>query len=217
MILLSHIIDSQTPSYGDRDKFIIEESSRIIQGASANSSKWTFSTNHIGTHIDMPRHFFDEGQTLTDVPIDFWFSEKVQLIDVPCTKAKLIEINDLKSDINSLTEVLLIRTNYEKFRKTDKYWNDNPGLSPNLGRWIRKNRPAIKIVGFDFISLTSWKNRAVGKESHRAFLDPTTEGQAICIVEDMKLSVVKTNINKLIIAPLFVLDGDGGMVTVFAI
>ena len=58
MILLSHILNSDTPSYGNRDRFIIEEPSQISEGASANSSKWTFSTNHLGTHIDMPKHFF---------------------------------------------------------------------------------------------------------------------------------------------------------------
>ena len=54
MILLSHFLDSVTPTYGNRDKLTINEISEIQKGASANSSKWNFLTNHIGTHIDAP-------------------------------------------------------------------------------------------------------------------------------------------------------------------
>jgi len=120
-ILLSHIFDQDTPSYGNRDRFSIEGISEISKGATANSTKWSFSTNHLGTHIDMPKHFFEKGQTLTDVPIDFWCSDKVQLIDVPCLDAKLIELDHINEIINLETEILLIRTGYEKFRKKEKY------------------------------------------------------------------------------------------------
>lgn len=214
--LLSHILNSETPSYGNRDRFTIEEISEISKGASANSSKWIFNTNHLGTHIDMPKHFFDNGATITDIPLDFWIANSVQLIEAPCLSAKLIELEHLNKDINDDTELLLIRTGYEKYRNHDKYWNDNPGLSENLGLWLRKNKPNIKIVGFDFISLTSWKYREHGKNSHRAFLNPESEGHAICIIEDLKLSTIQGNIKKVIIAPLFVEDGNGGMVTIFA-
>lgn len=215
MILLSHIIDSETPSYGNREKFIVEDLSRIADGSSANSSKWTFTTNHIGTHIDMPKHFFEEGQTLTDVTVDFWFSDKVQLIDVPCTDAKLIESDHLTDDINNKTEILLIRTGYEKYRKTDKYWNDNPGLSASFGTWLRKKRPTIKIVGFDFLSLTSWKFRNEGKFAHQVFLDSSVEGNPICIIEDMALHNFKSQIKKIVVSPVFVQNTNGSPVTVF--
>lgn len=215
MILLSHIINLETPSYGNNEKFIVEELSRIVDGSSANSSKWTFSTNHLGTHIDMPKHFFENGPTITDVPIDFWFSDKVQLIDIPCSEAILIEIDHFAEDISDETEILLIRTEYEKYRKTNKYWNDNPGLSANMGIWLRKNRPNIKIVGFDFISLTSWKFRNEGKLAHQVFLDPYAEGKPICIIEDMALQILKSQIKRIVISPVFVQSTNGSPVTVF--
>jgi arylformamidase len=216
IILLSHILDKNTPTYGDRDAFFIEENSEISKGDTANSSKWVFSTNHLGTHIDMPRHFFEEGKTLTDVPLDFWFSEKVQLIDIPCSNANLIEIEHLKSKIYIKTEVLLLRTGYDKYRNKDKYWNNNPGLSANLGVWLRKNFSNIKIIGFDFISLSSWKFREEGKKAHQTFLDPNGEGFPICVIEDMFLSGIKNYVNKIIIAPLFIDNSNGSPVTVFA-
>jgi len=217
MILLSHIIEPETPTYGNRDSFIIEGSSQIADGSSANSSKWTFTTNHLGTHIDMPKHFFEEGYTITDVPLNFWISDKVQVIEVPCTEAKLIEIKQLSKEINNETEILLIKTGYEKFRNTDKYWNDNPGLLANMGTWLRKNRPNIKIIGFDFISLSSWKFKEEGKEAHRVFLNPKGTGDPICIIEDMSLCNISDLIKKIIISPVFVKCTNGSPVTIFAI
>jgi arylformamidase len=216
MILLSHILDTETPTYGQRDCFIIEETSQIKSGDSVNSSRWTFTTNHLGTHIDMPKHFYENGQSLTDVPVDFWCSDKVQLVDIPCSEARLIEESDSPKGIDYKTEVLLIRTGYEQYRQTDKYWNDNPGLSANLGKWLRENRPMIKIVGFDFISLTSWKYREEGKKAHQSFLDPNGESHAICVIEDMSLLKAGTAIGFIVIAPIFVESGNGGIVTVFA-
>jgi len=216
LVLLSHVFDNDTPSYGNRDRISIEQISEISKGETANSTKWSFSTNHLGTHIDMPKHFFDKGQTITEVPIDFWFSDNVQLIDIPCIEAKLIESIHLFENIDFETEALFIRTGYEKFRKTNKYWNDNPGLSAGLGVWLRKNRPNIKIIGFDFISLTSWKYRSEGKLAHMAFLDPFKDGHPICIIEDMTLVNIKSTINELVVAPIFIKNSNGGPVTVFA-
>jgi kynurenine formamidase len=216
MILLSHILDSDTPTYGNRDKFIVEETSSIADGASANSSKWTFTTNHIGTHIDLPKHFFDNGQTVTDVPLGFWYSEKVQLIDVPCSTAKLIEIDDIHDEIELGTEILLIRTGYERFRKHEKYWNDNPGLSAGFGKWLKANRPNIHIVGFDFISLTSWKHKTAGKMAHHEFLNDTEINKPISIVEDMSLENITGRLINILISPIMVMGGNGSTVTVFA-
>ena len=215
-ILLSHVLDENTPTYGNRDKFVAGEKSQIKQGAGANSSTWNFSINHIGSHIDMPKHFFDNGKTLTDYNPGQWIFENVQLIDIPCTSARLIMPADFTEKPGDKTQLLLIRTNYETYRGSDKYWNDNPGLAPQLGIWLRENFPDIRAVGFDFISLTSWKFRAEGREAHRVFLDPEGSGSPLWILEDLSLERADENMTRVIVSPLFVKDGDGSPVTVFA-
>ena len=77
--LLSHIIDNSTPSYGNRDKVVIKTNSSIINGESANTSKCTFSNNHMGTHIDNPYHFCENGKktyeiSIKDINFDNWGS-----------------------------------------------------------------------------------------------------------------------------------------------
>jgi len=215
-ILLSHILDVNTPSYGGRDKLIIEHTSRIKDGKSANSSKWTFTSNHLGTHVDVPRHFFDNGKTITDYSPSEWIFYMVQVLDVPINTGRLIRIKDIDQNINKDIDLLIIRTGYEKFRKIEKYWNDNPGLAPELGVWLRKEFKDLRAIGFDFISLTSWKFRDIGKKAHRAFLDPDGKNSPIRIIEDMSLACINNEISEVIVAPLFINKSNGSPVSVFS-
>ncbi len=217
-ICLSHIISHSTPSYGNRDRVLIKDNSSIQKGETANSSSWTFTNNHIGTHIDAPYHFCEKGKKTYEIAIDDYIFNHVQLIDIPCTGAKLIGISDLEKipGLQKDIELLLIRTSFEKFRGEEKYWNDSPGISAELAGYFRKNYSRLRCIGFDFISITSWKYRAEGRESHQAFLCPEAGESIIMAIEDMSLEGVNSNLNWVIAAPLFVEDGNGGAITVFA-
>jgi kynurenine formamidase len=174
--------------------------------------------NHIGTHIDSPYHFCENGAKTFDIPVGDYFYNKVSLIDVPCTEAKLIGIDDIKLFTTILpdTELLIIRTGYEQYRGEDKYWNDNPGLAPELADYLRENYPSLRCVGFDFISLTSWKFRVEGRASHRAFLCPAEGKKFILVIEDMAIAAAHDKMELVVVAPIMVEDGNGGAVTIFA-
>ena len=214
-VLLSHILKQDTPSYGNRDKVIIRVNSCIRGGETANSSCLVLSNNHIGTHIDVPRHFSDSGKKTTDYPIGDYVFEKVQVIDLPCDGPKLIEGGDL-TGLRSDIDLLLIRTGYESKRGEDDYWNNNPGLSPDLADYLRQQCPNLRCVGFDFISVTSWQHRAEGRLAHKAFLAPEDGSREIWAIEDMSLVNAPEAIKKVVVAPLLVEDGNGTAVTVIA-
>jgi arylformamidase len=217
-ICLSHIINQEIPSYGNRDRFFIRTNSSIEKGETANSSSWFFSNNHIVTHIDVPFHFSTIGKKTYEIPIDYFFFKNCQLIDIICDGPRIIEIRDIEATqlVDSNIEMLLIRTGYEKYRNDDSYWNNNPGLSPQLANFLRVHFPSLRCVGFDFISLTSWKYRELGRKSHEEFLCPEDGSDGILVIEDMALSKVNSLIREVVVAPLFVEDGNGGAVTVFA-
>ena len=216
-ILLSHKYDNDTPTYGNRDKFEINNISKISEGHSANSSSWNLSTNHIGTHIDLPKHFYDEGTSLSDFDISEFFFHKAQMVEVKCDKAHLIEYSDIESKIDKNTDLLLIKTGYEQHRGAEKYWNDNPGLSSNLGMILREKFICLRAIGFDFISLTSWKFRDEGKKAHLQFLKKTDNFDKFIIIEDMSLKHINhsNKIQKVIVSPLFVNGANGTPATVF--
>ena len=214
-ILLSHTLNEATPSYGNRDKIIIEANSSISDGETANTSRWTFTNNHIGTHIDVPKHFSDTGKCTFDYPIGYFIFNKVAFIDLHCKGGHLIGPEDLEMmDIPSDIEFLAIRTGFENYRYEDKYWNNNPGLKSSLASYIRTKFPKLRCLGFDFISITSWLHRSEGKLAHKAFLFPENGEREILAIEDMSLLGVNKEIDQIIVSPLFMGDGNGGSVTV---
>lgn len=218
-IRLSHIISQSTPAYGDRDRIFIRDNSSIQKGDTANSSCWIFSNNHIGTHIDSPRHFAADGKKTHEFPIRDFFFDKTSLIDIRCSSGVLLGIGDVEEFVTSIpfdTELLLIRTGYEQYRSMDKYWNDSPGLAAELADFLREKFPLLRCVGFDFISLTSWNFRPEGRVSHRAFLCPEEGKRPLLVVEDMALEEINSPLKSVVIAPLMVEDGNGGAVTIFA-
>lgn len=216
-VLLSHVLKQDTPSYGNRDKVIIRVNSSIKAGETANSSCLVLSNNHIGTHIDVPRHFSIDGKRTVDYPIGDYVFDACQVIDIPRNEACLIGPDDLKDIfIRPDIELLLIRTGIENLRGQDAYWNDNPGLAPELADYLRERFPMLRCVGFDFISVTSWKHRAEGRLAHKAFLAPENGGKEIWAIEDMSLKDAPEKLNRVIVAPLLVEDGNGTAVTVIA-
>ena len=215
-LFLSFILNNSTPSYGNRDKLIISSKSKIVNGQGANTSSWSFSNNHIGTHIDTPHHFFENGKKTKDYEAGEFFYQNVFVFEKKCKEGKLISLN--KEELNSIPsniDFLIIKTGYGKFRDIEKYHNDNPGLDSSLAALLKKRFLNLKAVGFDFISLTSWNHREHGRESHKSFLGNPNN---FLIIEDMDLQKVnsQTIFNWVVVAPLRISDGNGGPVTIIA-
>lgn len=216
-VLLSHVLRQDTPSYGNRDKVVVRVNSTMKAGETANSSCWVFTNNHIGTHIDVPRHFSINGKKTTDYPIEDYVFDCCMVIDMPKNDACLLTPNDFEVfDIDEDVELLLVRTGYENLRGKDEYWNNNPGLSPNLAGYLRIRFPKLRCIGFDFISVTSWKHRDEGKLAHKEFLAPENGDREIWCIEDMSLTPAQGKLGRVVVSPLFVEDGNGACVTIIA-
>ena len=214
---LSHSLTTDTPSYGNKDEVRLVQKSSISAGDTSNTTDLRLTNNHIGTHLDMPNHFYENGKTITDIDPSEWFFEKVGLIDIECEKGRLINEADFKThEILVDTDFLIIRTGFEKFRDQDIYWNAYPGISEKACEYLRRNFANLRAVGFDFISLSSPLFKLEGKAAHRVLLDERA-GSFILIIEDMKIAHLSKNPSKIIIAPLLLEKGNGGPVTILAL
>jgi len=217
-IQLSYKIDKNTPAYGGKKGFLLKPSNQIEKGDSANTAEWTFP-NHLGTHIDFPYHFHQNGQTVEDFPTDFWFikKDKTQIINVDLPEEELLikpeYIN--KDNINFDAEFIIFKTGIGKYRSEDRYWEFNPGISVELADWIQDKFKKIKIIGLDSISISSWQHRDVGRHVHKKLLDPK---KPVLFIEDMDLSQINedTVFKNIVIAPIMVKKSDGGPVTILA-
>jgi len=214
-IYLSHTLSEETVGYGGKREFRATQTLSISKGNSCNQSEWQFS-NHIGTHIDAPFHFSNQGLTLDQYPADFWIFNSPQLCVLDVAASEIIGVGSWCEEITPQTDLLLLKTGFEAKRESQDYWAHNPGLSPELGKWLRQHRLNLRLVGLDFISVTSYDHRPLGKIAHHAFLHESNPGRPLLVVEDMKLSELAGNPNRVLIAPLRVKSSDGGPVTVLA-
>ena len=214
-ISLSHWINENTPSYNNSGSFNRFSITSIKNGNSANSEEWKLN-NHIGTHIDFPFHFYDNGKKSSDFITSFFITKKIGLIelDTICGPGEIISIKHIERQCSLLKidiEVLLLKTGFQKYRNDILYWSENPGYDKLLFGFLKNKFPKLKLFGFDTISLTSVLNRNMGKEAHLSFLNSL---DPILVIEDMDLSLLNSNLifDELIIAPILIENTDGAPV-----
>lgn len=210
---LSYLLGESTPCYGDMGAVRIVSARQMRDGDTSNSMTLELP-NHCGTHIDAPRHFDPSGKVIADFDPSFWFASpaRVHYMGLPPEEGALIAPDDLAIEAND-AEALLIVTGWWRRRGEEAYRLRGPGLHPALADFLRERMPRLKFVGFDFISVSSFLNRPVGREAHRAFL---AHPRPILPIEDMDLStVVGSGFGEMIVAPLMLEGGDGAPVTVF--
>ncbi len=211
-VLLSFPIHNMTPQYGGARDITIRQRTSIARGDSSNS-QFISMPNHVGTHIDFPKHFSADGKTINDYPAEFWFFHSPWLLDYPASEKEIIDFEEsILDEIPVKTDILIIKTGFQQFRGHKKYWNDNPGLAPAMAKKIRVRCPGIKAVGFDFISLSSYQKRQLGREAHREFLVHND----ILIIEDMDLSHLPGKVDQIVALPLLIDQVDGSPITVVA-
>jgi len=206
--LLSYPLNFQTPLYGNIEPIQI----KIKEQDSIMTARISFS-NHSGTHLDAPRHFFKSGRSISDYSIEELIFNSPLLIDCPKKENELITIDDLKSIRDC--DLLLIRTGFYKYRGSEKYRLCNPGISPETAEWIRRNHPAIRAIGIDTISISAFQKREVGRRAHQILLKSNGfPGDPVLLIEDLNLSGEFNKLKKVYAIPLFIEGVDSMTCTV---
>ena len=212
-LYLSYLLNENTPIYGGEKAIYIENRSEMSKGDSSNTKYLKFP-NHSGTHIDFPNHFSDSGKKSESYEASFWFTSKITVVKYLAKDEEIINQNcfDIQK-ISANTEFLIINTEFYKRRKEKAYWNNNPGLSPELASNLKKQCPNLRFIGFDFISLTSYQNRILGRKAHVEFLIKNE----ILLIEDMDLSNIDgINIKSVTALPLLMEGLDGAPISIIA-
>jgi arylformamidase len=222
-VLLNHVLDEFTPSYGNSTKVRISQTRCISKGDTSNEHVLEFN-NHLGTHIDAPYHFDHAGKSLDVFPAEFWICKNILLIEKSFQEEEIITLDKLQDafdQIQPTTDCILLKTGFEKYRAdVSIYCFKNPSISPEIPIWLRKNTN-LKFFGVDYISISSRAHRELGRETHKAFLcktylDHTFQKDPILLIEDMKLDPLLSSPIQMIISPLLFKKADGSPVTILA-
>lgn len=211
-IWLSHVLSNNTPLYGGGSGIAVKQEKAIELGDSCNTSVLTMPS-HTGTHVDSPYHFLANGKCVDQYAPEDWFFNYPHVIFFSASPGQLITPEDipLPKQLDKDTDLILLCSGFEKYRDLDLYWQEGPGLAPELADYFVKRCPKLRAIGMDFISISSLKHREAGRMAHREFLQ-----REILIFEDMRLSELQTHtqLQKIIVLPLRFQQGDGAPCTI---
>jgi kynurenine formamidase len=102
---------------------------------------------HIGTHVDAPNHFFEDGPGMDEVPLDRLIGAGA-VIGLYLPAFAEITASDLESAVPSILEgdILAIHTGWETSWGTER-WSRHPSLSQEAADWLVEMK--IRLVALD--------------------------------------------------------------------
>lgn len=189
-------IDSRLATYPGNTPFILEAIKRLANGDSSNVSTIHMSA-HAGTHVDAPRHFFDEGAGVEGLPIEM-LCGRTRVIELTTrhgiTAEDLAEV-DLREDIR-----LLIKTHNSRLWGDPEFHSDFIGVTEGAARLLVDR--GVKVLGVDYLSVEQYKTP--GAPAHHVLL-----GAGTIVIEGLNLRDVEPGSYEMFCLPLPVVGSDG--------
>ncbi|MGC4085863.1 MAG: cyclase family protein [Vicinamibacterales bacterium] len=196
LIDISVPIDSNLPIYPGNTPFSLEAIKRIAQGGSSNVSTLHMSA-HTGTHVDAPRHFFDDGGGVETLPLEM-LCGRVRVIELTTrrsvTAEDLAEF-DLREDVR-----VLLKTHNSRLWGSPAFHADFIGVTEGGARFLVDR--GVKVLGVDYLSVEQYK--APGAPAHHVLL-----GAGTIVIEGLNLRDVEPGSYEMFCLPLAVVGADG--------
>jgi len=220
-IELSYKLDKNMPIYPGSPEEEIIPITRMNQGDPSNTTTITHFL-HNGTHVDAPFHFYNNGSTIDQIPIEDFVYQTPLIIDKKLKKSELLEVEDLKKygEELYLADILFFYTGYCKIRNNPALYMDNfPAISEETAKFIRTGLLNVKAIAMDVLSIESAilgpkKNFKV----HKTLLDGDLYNtRPLLIFEDVNIGkVLNKKIKKIYAFPLRLKGLDASPVNIIA-
>jgi len=177
----------------------LQRVSKLEDGANANVSHITMGV-HTGTHVDAPFHFFENGQTVEDMPLSTLMGRAYVVHLKDSIELITAEVLD-DADIPPRTKRVLLRTsNSGYWAKGNLPFQENFVAIDEGGADYMVKR-GVKLVGVDYLSVAPFKNSA---PTHKILL-----GAGVVVVEGLNLSMVSQGRYNFYCLPLKLAGSDG--------
>jgi arylformamidase len=213
MIWLSHPLSQNTPAYANGKGLEVAPSKQLCEGDSCNQLYFAMS-NHLGTHVDAPKHFVEAGMSVTDYAAKDWVFDRPFLIDVPTAPGETLSAAaiDRVVGLANDADLLLIRTGFEQYRSSSPYWQESPIIHSDVITVLDQYFPKLKAIALDTISISSLLDREMGRATHKVLLS-----RGLRIFEDVALAHIEKNLKQVMAFPLLLDDADGAPVSMVGI
>jgi kynurenine formamidase len=210
LIDLSHPLEDGQPNFPFDPKISVTVHNTVAS-IGYNMTRLSMAT-HQGTHLDAPFHFYDDGATVDEMPLDLFYGPAA-LVDLAPGGAlepgAPITVEHLRAHEAAFQPGarVVYRTGWDRHFGQPDYFSDFPTLTQDAASWIAERR--IALLGMDTPTpSTDWK------EVHLTLLG---KGVEIVIVEGL------TNLERLPPAftfigfPLRITGRDGSPIRAVAV
>jgi arylformamidase len=171
----------------------------IGKGAVVNVTKISASV-HLGTHIDAPRHFLEEGRTVEQLPLE--------VLTGPCYVVQLPDgIEAITSEVLDRTEITPAmkrvlfgtRNSHLWVKGESQFQTDFVGITEDGAEWLVER--GVELVGVDYLSVAPYADVIA---PHLVLLR-----QGVIVVEGLNLSGVLRGFYDLYCLPLKIAGCEG--------
>lgn len=196
IIDISMELDNATPEWPGDTPFAYRLSVTKQQSGSVNIGQLQAST-HIGTHIDAPFHYDEQGLKTDELPLDVYLST-AQVMDVSGRdQVRLADLDELAEGVGA---VLLKTGSWQDRSAFPEKW---PLFDPAIARWLEKRN--VRLLGVDVPSVDPETSKEL--PMHHAM-----NASGRFILEGIVLDAVQPGIYELAALPLKIRGGDGSPV-----
>lgn len=196
---ISLVISKTSTVYPGDDQLGVDPLCDITDECPCRITKLGWTT-HFLTHVDPPAHFFANGATLDEIPLQRFFVD-VHVIEV---KGDSVVCDDLDGLILRPGDSVLFKTRNSLRNYGESAFDENHVyISEAAARKMAELQ--LNLVGLDYISIDQFGNSAY--PAHRALL-----GANIIVLEGLALGEVESGKYRLSALPLKIQKGDGSPV-----
>jgi arylformamidase len=185
------------PVYPGDPEVIITSIAQLRRGDAANVSRLVLSS-HTGTHLDAPRHFFEEGIAIDDLDL--------QLLIGPARVCAFSHVTThlTADDLRPLgligVQRLLLQTPNTALWEKAGFQANYIALTESAAHLLVEM--GVRLVGIDYLSVDAFERQDF--PVHRILL-----GAGVVILEGLDLRTVPPGDYELLALPLLLAQGDG--------
>ena len=196
---ISLTISPSLPTWPGDPALELEQIESMDRGAHANVTRMSAAV-HLGTHVDAPHHFLNDGRTVENLPLE--------VLTGPCY------VTQLPDPIEAITAEVLERTEITRdmkrvlFGTRNSHWwakgettfqTDFVALTEDAAEWLVER--GVQLVGVDYLSVAPYGDSV---PTHTVLLKA-----GVVIVEGLNLSRIMRGFYDLYCLPLKIANSDG--------
>ena len=196
---ISLTISPNLPTWPGDPGLQLELIESMDKGAHANVTHLSAAV-HLGTHVDAPHHFLNDGRTVEQLPLD--------VLVGPCYVTQLPDgVEDITAEVLDRSEITSEMKRVLFGTRNSHYWakgessfqTDFVGITEDGAEWLVER--GVQLVGVDYLSVAPYGESV---PTHTVLLKA-----GVVVVEGLNLSKIVRGFYDLYCLPLKIAGSDG--------